>query len=240
MNWVNLLLFVALTLPACKTKITSGMSREVFEGSLTYLVYNENAASHSKKTASVPTDTLRISIHGNCYLIETCNTVHKKVLLYRGDENRLYSMYSSGEDVYCTLFDASIDEQFAQTGKATQVHSVDSTFVKNNRTCRKLLIYTENNRLSYYYSPGFLPANPEAFEEHFMAALSTCLMKSNCWPVAVENTDSTGQTSYYELIQTNFLTLPEQIFIPPVLIPADELQPPGIGTKQLYKVIKHK
>jgi hypothetical protein len=160
------------------------LQAQEFEGMISY----DN--SYLSKTSEMSSEQLNnlmgteqaYVIKGNKYK-SAFNGVFMSLHLYRGDENRSYTITGQSDTIYWEDYGVSYDEAINY-----EIHKHQDTIL--GVSCDLIIVQTENSLMHFYYNSMY-GVNPDLFSQHHYANWYYTISKTKALPLktVVENID---------------------------------------------------
>jgi TonB family protein len=226
--------------------LTLGQS---FEGTLTYSVsleVDEKMLKHgltreslikNMKVEGTWSDTIWISYkQGNYY--KTSNSVPKSWSIYVAEKNNIYTLHEEEESVFCEVMDASIDTEFAATGKMPLVMKLDTTAIVGVDTCSIVRVKWSTGTFDYYYNQNKFEVDATLFSNHIYDGWAEYLKISQALPVKIVGGAKGLMTVSLTLVDSNSGQLDDELFKTPDLTRAQIKDRLKFNNKELLQIKK--
>ena len=177
----------------------SNLFAQSFEGKIMY------SNSYQSKVPNYPSEQLNnlmgtqqaYAIKGNNYK-SAFNGAFIKLQMYRGDENKSYSLTGKSDTLYWEDYGQNTDKAISYEIKQNQ-----DTIL--NVPCDLIIVQAENSKTYFYYNSKYA-VNPELFTKHNYGNWYYIISKTNALPLkTIHETDQFIVTSFATEITTMHL-----------------------------------
>jgi hypothetical protein len=244
---VSLFIFLLGFLANCTTLKHKTQAAQSVEGTIQYHVamgqenVSQSTAESRKRSflhdfnfKNFP-DTVSVTYQNSGYLVRSRRTP-ETWSLFRSAENRIYYFNQTNDMILCTFQDAGEDLEFSLFGSSPSIVHTDSTYLIGQFHCKRVDVHWKSGVYSYYYQPGYLPMHPGNYVNHHFDAWAAYLNIAGALPVRIVKSISPEKMLIYDFIGFNPDEVSSQLFEKPVLELLDQLQPPGITGKKIFRV----
>jgi len=220
-----------------------------YEGTLTYVADFEVSEKLVKmgmtkqilldkmKSEGSWSDTIRVSYkQGNYYTL--LNNNPKSWSIYKSDNNKIYSMQDGEASDICTVTDASIDLEFAMTGKMPTVEKLNTTVVVKGTSFSIVRVKWESGTYDYYYNQTMLTVDASLFAKHTYDGWAKFLKISNSLPLKIVKTTKGMMTVTLTLVSSKIKVIDEKLFSIPKLVPDKNLNIVKIANREIMRIKK--
>lgn len=182
-------------------------------------------------------DTIRTSYkRGNYYTL--LNSKQKSWAIYIADSNKIYSMQEGEASDICTVTDASIDLEFAITGKMPTIQKLDTTVDVNGVPCNIVRVRWKSGTHDYYYNSTKLIVNPLLFEKHIYDGWADFLKISKSLPIRIVKSTNGMITITMTLVSEKKEIIEDKLFSIPTLVYDKDLNIIKIPNREIMRIYK--
>lgn len=200
--------------------IAKGMTREMIEERL-----------KKNKEALSP---VQYWYKGSNYLRKLVDIGHTGI--YLGTTNTLYNQ-KVGENTI-TAIDASVDMETDVYHKPPSVEIADTDVVILGKKCKKVVVIWSNNVYEYYFSPGYLPMNPDLYKNYNLNMWHKYLSLAKALPLRMVKGSTDGSVQItMDLIEVKETKVDAGLFTLPKMALDKELSEHLPKNQQIYKKI---
>ncbi len=209
---------------------------EVAEGMKKYGMTKETLIEKMKKEGTYA-DTVTVSYKGGNYYMVS-NTTPRSWAIYTAATHKIHELQAGEAADICTVTDASMDSEFAMTGKMPTVTKLDTTVTLDGATCNIVRVKWKGGPYAYWYDPARLTVDPALFSTHVYDGWAEFLKISHALPVRIVKTTKGMMTVTRTLVSVKQEPVADSLFALPKLVPAPDLNVSPLPNREVMRVVK--
>jgi hypothetical protein len=239
---LSLLYFLILT--------ASIASAQSFEGTLVYKTDYDIHPSEKMMKMGITKELLTKKLKADDSYTDSIKTIYKAgnyitfsnfnrptYIIYRADDNKLYSFSDGEKSDICMVTDASIDLESKMTGTGPIISKLDSIVNVNGLSCNIVRVKWKSGTYDYYYNTNTLVIDPKFFAKHIYDGWAEYLKISGALPVRIVKEVGVA-TVTFTLNRKKSETIDAKLFSIPKLVEDQELNQIRIANREMMRIVK--